>query len=1059
MLKINRSLFFILLVSNHTLARSYEDTQLVGLLNKRGYKYFANHLLKELKQTKDLTYKEHFESLYILNLVNEIDNKYESARLEKLIANSKVKNEKLCYALAKTYEQRDDFKKSLELYNQLSPNDETNLKKVCLNIINGNLDDAQEILKDVSENFENEKNFYKGLINFYKKEFDQALNAFDFIKDDPKFEEKVPCLIAQCYVEQKKYLTVINYVKKLEKNQINFENKTDVYRIAGDAALLKKKYEEAIDFYNKALYATSIQYYSTQQTTLAPAPLRQQLDVINLDDIDEIADIENNETENVEEEQPKEKIVKKEKQVEEKQKVEKKDEIKVEIEKPAVEAEEEIIEDEEEVEEEIEEEPVFNIYDELGMRLGFAYYKNGKFEEAKTIWQRVSNCKPTLFQMANYYTGIVSLKEKKNEEALNAFNKAREIVCKSEIQPEILFYCAALYYNNQEFNIAKELIKNFKRSFSEHKLVEQIDDLNFKIATNENNYETIISDFEKIKNKTDKQKTLFQKALLFNGNELFNKSKYSEAVRVYEKSLDEGISFKLNNDAYFGLAECFTYLKDYNRALTEYRNIDISSDKYPRAILGIAYIQFNSQKYDLALKNFSVILRNYKNRFDTKTLANVKNRIADCLLIQRKYQEALKLYQANSNDHSYFYQGIIYDTWNNSSQALNCFQKIDKTSSYYEKALLEIGTIYLSCCQFTKAKETFTKFITDYPNSKFLGDVILKRATANVSLKNFDQAQKDYRTFLNTFPGDPNTSHALANLLEITKDENQRRELIGKYKNKFKISSLSFNDGKNAFYEQNYDKAIGVFEKFISENKNDKNFDEACYLLAEAYRINKEIEKSLRNYEILANKEKSDFYIKSLIKLGTIYKARKEHENAIRYFEKLKAKSRSSRDKIVALNGLMTENFIIQNFEQAITFANECLNLKVENPNIFVDANMIIMRCRFELKNFDQVVRNCNTFAKDERFKEVQDEILFLKAECLYELKRHDESLNALFDLTKNFQNSRRVEESYIVMAQNYIAQNKITQANQTLDSIIKNSNDEKLKERARSLKVERKNK
>jgi tetratricopeptide (TPR) repeat protein len=1064
MLKINKSLLLALFISNYSLARSYDDMNLAEFLNKRGYKYFANYFLKDLKKTKDLAYREHFESLYLLNLINDSDDKYEFARLEKLISESKVKNAKLCYALAKNYEQRENYTKSLELYNQISPaNDEINLKKVCLNIIVENFDAALDILKEVNDKYENEKHFYKGLILFNQKEYEQALNTLDLIKDDPKFENKIPCLIAQCYIEQKKYRTVINYIKKLEKNNIDFENKMDVYRIAGDAALLVKKYEEAIDFYNKALNSRNFQIQTAQLVSLAPAPSRQQLDVISLDDLDEIADIEAEDNDDIEEESliQEEKTVKKENKpkqevVVEKAKEEKKDEEKEEVDKQ--DNDEENGEDDEEEKVEMPE-PVFNIYDEIGMRLGFAYYKNKKYEEAKMCWQSVSNCNPKLYQLANYYTGVLALREKKNEEALNTFNKALEIICDSDIQPELLVYCAGINYNMQNFNDAKEFIKKFKTSFPNHRLSKQIDILNFKIAANEKNYDSIISEFESVKNKDDIQKELLQRALLFKGNALFNKNKYNEAKDLFEKSIEMGISFKLNNDAYFGLGECYTYLKDYSHALEEYKNIDRTSDKYPRAALGVAYILFNSQNYDAAYRKFSEIYRNYKGKFDTNTVIDIQNRIADCLFVKKKYKEALKVYQLNSNDHSRFYQGIIYDIWNNSSQALNCLQKIGNTSKYHEKALLEIGTIQLSCCQFTKAKDTFSTLISDYPNSPYLGTALFKRATAHGSLKHFDKAREDYRTFLDTFPGDQNYSHVLMNLLEITKDESQRKEIMAKYKTQFKLSAISFNDGKNYFYEQDYPKAIEIFEKYVAENKNDKNFDEACFLLAEAYRFTKKVEKSLSLYEILTNKERSNFFIKALIKLGTIYRVRGEHEKAIKCFDKLRLKSKTNRDKIFALNGLMNEYYQLKNFEQAIKFANECLGLKVENTNVIVDSNLTILRCEFELKMFNQVLKKCQGFAKDEKFKNVQDEILFLKAKCLYEVKKHDESLNTLYDLTKNYQNSKWVEECYIVMAKNYIAQNKISQANQTLDSIIQHSKDEKLKEIAKSLKVNRKRK
>lgn len=117
---------------------------------------------------------------------------------------------------------------------------------------------------------------------------------------------------------------------------------------------------------------------------------------------------------------------------------------------------------------------------------------------------------------------------------------------------------------------------------------------------------------------------------MFKGNDFLNRGKYEEAIELYEKSLDEGVSFRYNNHAYFGLGECFTYTKNFSRALEEYKNVDRSSEKYPYTLLGISYIQFNSQRYDAAQRNFSEILRVYKNKFDKKTVADIQNRLGDC---------------------------------------------------------------------------------------------------------------------------------------------------------------------------------------------------------------------------------------------------------------------------------------------------------------------------------------------------------------------------------------------------------------------------------------------
>lgn len=1063
MKRINALLLLNLSLPSLSIAQSYDDINFNEYLNRSGYKYFSKFYSKKIKDdVKDPIYQEYFDSIYILNSI-QLDNEQEFLRIEQLIQKSRIKNNHLLLEIAQKYEEKENFNKALELYNQLSSSDdEINLKRVYLNILQENFDAASNILKKISDKFEKEKAYYEGILLFYQKEYDKSLEAFDFIKTDPKFQTKIPCYVIQCYFEKKKYNDVIDYVKKIEKDNIDFENKINVYRIAGDAALLKKNFDEAITFYDKALKCNNDtneikQTIEIEQISLAEPPARQSLNVINLDDLDEISDIENansdddyildlndlNESENQKKEETTEKTVIEENKKEVVKKNNKRtvDDIKEE------EIKEEIVEEKQKIE------VIFNIYDEIKVREAYAFFKEKKYEDAKNLWQQVSEDDPYLFQLANYYTGITTLKENKIEEALQYFDKARTIVNDSNIQAETILCCTELNYNLKNFDIAKELIKDFKVTFQNHKLSEKIDEVWFKIAVAEKNYDDLIEYFENIEEKSDSQKTVLQKTLLFKGNDLFYNKNYNAAVKMYEKSLDEGINFQYNNQAYYGLGECYFYLKNFDQALKEYLNVDESSSKYPFALLGMAYIQFNSQKYDLAQKNFQRILNLYRNKFDKNTIGEIKNRLGDCAFTKKQYQTALNLYKTNTSDHSAFYQGIIYDIRNDNASALNCFRKISSSSTYYEKALIEIGTIQLSCNQLSKAIETFSSFLVKYPESESYGSILLKRATAYANLKNFSKAQEDYEKYLDTFPADSNSSKVLTNLLDVTKNEKTRQNYIDKYKNKIKnVSTISFNEGKKYFYEQDYSKAVEIFEKFIKENKKDKNYNEACYLLAESYRLTKDFDKSISLYNSLANQEGSPFAIKSLIKLGLIYKGRGDHANAIKYFEKLKLKSKTNRDKYVALNGLMHENYLTQNFEQAINYANGCLELNLENPNIFIDSKMMLLRCNFELNRFDQVLKMSQGYLKDNRFASSFDEILFLKAESLYSTKKFGDSLNTLFDLTKKYQNSRWFDDCYILMAKNYIAQNRITQANKTLDSIIKNSNDEKLKDRAKTL-------
>ena len=165
MKRINALLLLNLSLPSLSLAQNYDDINFNEYLNKSGYKYFSKFYSKKIKDdVKDPIYQEYFDSIYILNSI-QLDNEQEFLRIEQLIQKSKIKNNHLLLEIAQKYEEKENFNKALELYNQLSSSDdEINLKRVYLNILQENFDVASNILKRVSDKFEKEKTYIQRLL-------------------------------------------------------------------------------------------------------------------------------------------------------------------------------------------------------------------------------------------------------------------------------------------------------------------------------------------------------------------------------------------------------------------------------------------------------------------------------------------------------------------------------------------------------------------------------------------------------------------------------------------------------------------------------------------------------------------------------------------------------------------------------------------------------------------------------------------------------------------------------------------------------------------------------
>jgi TolA-binding protein len=110
---------------------------------------------------------------------------------------------------------------------------------------------------------------------------------------------------------------------------------------------------------------------------------------------------------------------------------------------------------------------------------------------------------------------------------------------------------------------------------------------------------------------------------------------------------------------------------------------------------------------------------------------------------------------------------------------------------------------------------------------------------------------------------------------------------------------------------------------------------------------------------------------------------------------------------------------------------------------------MILAKCAYQKSNYDKAEDYLLEIINNDK-EELAAEAQYLIAESLYKQKKYKSSTEACYELNNNYsQYEYWLGKSYILIAENLVAQNELIHAKATLKSVIENTLDEKIKAQA----------
>ncbi len=704
-------------------------------------------------------------------------------------------------------------------------------------------------------------------------------------------------------------------------------------------------------------------------------------------------------------------------------------------------------------------------------KLGYAQYQSGKNKEAIENFKQVAMTADTVGQFASYYLGILYVKDDNRLFAATAFDRARAANFNQEIKKEATFNYAKVSYDLGKYAESIAALKDYVSRFPSGERVSEANDLISEAYLRTTNYDLAIEHIESQRTLSERMKQVYQQVTYFKGVELFNSSRYPQAVAMLEKSLKHPYDKTIAAQTYLWMGEAYSIGERYDDAIKSYSGVFRTANQqdltHIRARYGIGYAYYNSKQYDKALPHFrefinSMERNNQKNNYYQDALV----RLGDSYYATKDYSNAIntfdKAIQAKipEIDYAYYQKGVVQGISGNlqgAKTSLNTVIERYSSSRYRANAMFELAQLDFENGNYAAAVTGFSTLINQQPQNPYVPFAYLRRALANSNLKKYDNTIADYKHILNNYPSHQVANGALLGLQEalaIQGQSDQFEPFLTRYKhanpdNK-DIKSIEFESAKNLYYSQNYDRAIMSFQDFIKNYPGGEMENEARYFIGDSYFRKNDTKNALQYfYEVIKDPNSKD-YNRALSRIAELEYVAGNYPAAINNYKRLLSVATNKRDESFGWTGLMESYFNVQKYDSVNHFANIILERGATSANAENKARLYLGKTAYKRENYDEAIdqfMNTLNAAKDESGAEAQ----YLMADILYKRKEHKQSIQTLYDLNEKFSIYEWwLGKSFLLIADNFESLGEMFQAKATLNSIIEKSKEGEIKEAAR---------
>jgi len=691
---------------------------------------------------------------------------------------------------------------------------------------------------------------------------------------------------------------------------------------------------------------------------------------------------------------------------------------------------------------------------------GYSYYKQGDYENAINQFNKIINGNDGVAQNAYYHLGESYLKTDKKQQALNAFKNASEMEFDLKIQEDAFLNYAKLSYEiGNSYQTIPGVLSAFLEKYPNNPNKLEVENLLINSFITSKNYKGALELIEK--NKNFSNKAAYQKVTFYRGLELYTDGDFTEAMKMFKKSIAEPRDPKFTARATFWKGETEYVLDNFADAMLTFKQFAgfaeaKSTPEYKNINYNIGYTHFKLKEYEQAatyFQNHIDVVKDDKVRLNDSYL-----RMGDSHFVSAKYWPAMEAYNKSIEmkgvdaDYAAYQKALSYGFVNRNDTKisdLTSFLKNYPKSQYRDDVLFELGNTYTNNNKSDLALKTYDQLISEFKNGSFAAKAILRQGLIYYNDNKPQLAITKLKKVAAEYPRTPESLEAVNTARQIYVDTGNVNEYADWVKtldyvevSDADLDNTSYESAEKQYLQNNPKGAITGFSNYVTRFPNGIHSLKANFYLAQLYFADGLENNAIPHYEFVVSKPRSEFTEQSLARLTEIHLKKKDYAKAIPALKRLETEADFPQNITFAQSNLMKSYYEQKDYTNAVSYADKVLaNPKVDD-RIKSDAQMIVARSA--IKTNDEVKAKAayaklQTIAKGE----LAAEALYYDAYFKNKEGKYEPSNVVVQKLAQDYSGYKYFSaKGLVLMAKNNYALNDSFQATYILESVIKNFTD-----------------